>query len=793
MSVFWVNLSAQKVGVVISGGGAKGLYHIGILKALEENNIPIDYISGTSMGAIVAGLYASGYTPWEIEKIAVGPEIPIWVSGKMAPEYMYFYNKMPDRPTMISVELNIQDIIKSLVSKKTETGKEGVQNYYGGADVNSISNLIPSTQLDVGLMQYFSGANAVAKENFDSLYVPFRCVSFDAVTKTQRVWDNGNLSLAVRASMAIPIVFSPVIIDSAVMFDGSINNNFPWKESVEAWNPDFMIGGRCVSGDVLDVSTSMGQAMALMISPTDYNLPDSLGVMIARAVNVGALDFSKAQSIIDMGYADAMEMMPIILERTPYFISKEERDKKRMAFKRKTPVLVFDEVQLQNALRVHINGGDSIAKNIVKQVKKDSVHQAKFEKRQAKVYQKNKSEVIDVEEFKHRYYRIITEGAAKSTFPYANYVDSLGLFDFDVDLSKTPSLGVRAGLSISSATINQGYLGLSYLTSKKNTSFYNIDGYVGAFYNSAQLSHRVNFYNEERDLYLYSTMTFNNYNFEKSNNQRYSYDAAFNKGKDNLNEYYISSLLGMPLGVNYKFETRLALGMNHFSNVLIYNGGDNAQTEMITKSKVRFSSLNSRISSYSLNNLNYPTLGTSQSFSISFTHTGESVDAQISNDSSVKHSYTDSYWGVLKYSRKQYFKLSKSFSLGYLVEGVFGVEPSMSSNAWYDIAPIFQPTLFSKTVFFDEFKSYNYIAFGIMPSWLITDKLELRAEAFGYLGDVFYNTSSMSYVVSAALKYSLPFADLSVSYNRLGISESKKDFFIFSVGVMLFNPRGIIY
>ncbi len=79
LSILSLGLRAQSIGVVFSGGGAKGLYHIGILKALEENRIPIDYISGTSQGAIVAGLYASGYSPAEIEQIFVSDQVRTWL------------------------------------------------------------------------------------------------------------------------------------------------------------------------------------------------------------------------------------------------------------------------------------------------------------------------------------------------------------------------------------------------------------------------------------------------------------------------------------------------------------------------------------------------------------------------------------------------------------------------------------------------------------------------------------------------------------------------------------------
>src|SRR6476620_6764508 len=103
--VHFFSASAQKVGLVFSGGGAKGLAHIGVLKALEENNIPIDYIVGTSMGGIVGGMYASGYSPAEIEKIALSTDFQDWVSGSFKNNYRYFFNKKPENPSFLTAKL----------------------------------------------------------------------------------------------------------------------------------------------------------------------------------------------------------------------------------------------------------------------------------------------------------------------------------------------------------------------------------------------------------------------------------------------------------------------------------------------------------------------------------------------------------------------------------------------------------------------------------------------------------------------------------------------------------------
>ena len=97
-----LSAGAQKVGLVMSGGGAKGLYHIGVMKALEENGIPIDYVSGTSMGSIIAGLYAIGYTPDQMAELFKSDRISYWMSGRIESEYLYYFKQRRPSAAMVT-------------------------------------------------------------------------------------------------------------------------------------------------------------------------------------------------------------------------------------------------------------------------------------------------------------------------------------------------------------------------------------------------------------------------------------------------------------------------------------------------------------------------------------------------------------------------------------------------------------------------------------------------------------------------------------------------------------------
>lgn len=104
--MFLPSVSAQKVGLVLSGGGAKGMTHIGIIRALEENDIPIDYITGTSMGAIIGSLYAMGYSPDEMEALLRSPDFKSWYSGTVEPKYAYYFKKSRATPEFFNIRFH---------------------------------------------------------------------------------------------------------------------------------------------------------------------------------------------------------------------------------------------------------------------------------------------------------------------------------------------------------------------------------------------------------------------------------------------------------------------------------------------------------------------------------------------------------------------------------------------------------------------------------------------------------------------------------------------------------------
>ena len=166
----------------MSGGGAKGACHIGFLKALEEHNIPVDYVAGTSMGAIIAGLYAAGCTPDEMAYFVAAPEFQDWADGVINPNYIYFYKKEEGNASMVRLNFDYTDSFKARIP----------------------TNLVSPYEMDYQFMEVFASANAAAGGNCDSLFVPFRCIASGITQNKAAILRDGDLSMAIRASMTFP-------------------------------------------------------------------------------------------------------------------------------------------------------------------------------------------------------------------------------------------------------------------------------------------------------------------------------------------------------------------------------------------------------------------------------------------------------------------------------------------------------------------------------------------------------------------------------------------------------------
>ena len=238
--VLTFQIQAQKVGLVLSGGGAKGLTHIGIIRALEENHIPIDYIAGTSMGAIVGSLYAMGYSPDDMERLLKSDSFKRWYTGNIEEKYIYYFKKNPPTPEFLNIRVSLKNPLHKVKTQFLP------------------SSVVDPLQMNLAFLELFGQATAACNNDFNQLFVPFRCVASDVYNKRPMIFEKGDLGDAVRASMSFPAMFKPIEIDSTLVYDGGIYNNFPVNVMVNDFHPDVIIGsvvssnpGKPQEGDIM--------------------------------------------------------------------------------------------------------------------------------------------------------------------------------------------------------------------------------------------------------------------------------------------------------------------------------------------------------------------------------------------------------------------------------------------------------------------------------------------------------------------------------------------------------------
>ncbi|MHC8315556.1 patatin-like phospholipase family protein [Pseudomonas sp. LB3P31] len=275
-----------KVGLVLSGGAARGLAHIGVLKALEEQGIQIDAIAGTSMGAVVGGLYASGYKIDELEKLALNIDWQQALSDAPPRADVPFRRKQDDRDFLVKQKLSFRD-----------DGSLGLP--LGVIQGQNLALMLESLL-----------AHASDTRDFDKLPIPFRAVATDIASGEKVVFRKGHLPQVIRASMSIPAVFAPVELDGRLLVDGGMTDNIPLDVAremgvdvaivVDIGTP---LRSRKELATVVDV---LNQSITLM---TRRNSEEQLAALHKDDILIqpslasfGVTDFGRAEEMIDAGY-----------------------------------------------------------------------------------------------------------------------------------------------------------------------------------------------------------------------------------------------------------------------------------------------------------------------------------------------------------------------------------------------------------------------------------------------------------------------------------------------------------
>ncbi|MBO6117966.1 MAG: patatin-like phospholipase family protein [Bacteroidales bacterium] len=683
-----------KIGLVLSGGGAKGLAHIGVLKALEQNNIPIDYIAGTSMGAIIGGLYASGYSPEEIEQIFYSEELNEWLSSKIADKYKSYLHLPSSSSALLSVGFDIDRNFKAEIPL----------------------SLINPIQMDFAFNQFFASANEACGEDFGKLMIPFFCIASDVGQRKQVLLDHGNLGRCIRASMTFPFFFSPIDIDGHLLCDGGVYNNFPSYEMMELYNPDILIGVKVAGNfDEPNAEDLVLYIENMVAVDSRYDLPCQRSLMIEPDMSfVDIMDFSKRQQCIQMGYLSACEKADSI--KLLLGVDSLQQDyngiRQRFNAKKKHPVLGNILVHgVDEKAAVHID------KLLTMNLNKDSIY---------------------LEDIKPNYLTVADLPAVSSLNSQVYYDNFLKTFILDVNVKTKNLLIAKVGGILSTDPISNMFVGLEYNFFHRYAYKMQINGYFGRYYAASGLDFRMDIPNRTFPFYLKGEININRWNYFRNRTGLFEYSA---------NNYLVQReadiqlKFGVPAGRRGKIELKTGIGFTndkYFNNNLISSYDTNDVTTFQNFVAGVLFEINT------LNNDIYPTRGSFIKFNMQLVTGKEEFipGTTYTYDPSLYQGnvlYSKNHsWAQAQLETKFFKNVTERYSAGLITkyfhsfQELFSTRRSSLLNAGY-----FAPTLETFTRFYPEYRANQFAAAGTEQSFKIGSSFlgetSLRGGLYGFL------------------------------------------------------------
>jgi NTE family protein len=755
--IFFYPAYSQKVGLVLSGGGAKGALHIGIIKALEDNDIPIDYVAGTSVGAIVGSLYAMGYSPEEMLDLFTSEEFHLWQSGKVEEDYQYYFRKKPNRPDFVHFKIPIRDSIGI---------RTALLPY----------SLINPIQMNQAFLHLFTQASAQCDNDFNKLFVPFLCVASDVYHKEPVIFRTGNLGDAVRASMTFPLVFKPIFKtisnENVPLFDGGIYDNFPINPMKKAFCPDFIIGSSVAGGKIKNPS-EMGLyelVENMVMQQTLYRVDPEDGIMMNFTLeDVSLLEFDKAKMLFNMGYKTTIEMVDSIKGRISRRVPLREVTERRKEYKSKLPPLVFRHI--------YINGINDTQEQYIE----NQIH-------------RNDEENFTIEDFKKTYFLLLSNSKIKEISPHATWDPENNTFDLYLDIQVKDEIEISFGGNISSMSANQLYLGLGYQSLTELSAEFNLDMQVGNTYNGVVLSGRVEVPSSV-SLDVSGLFAYNYRKYYESEKLFIDTDVStFIRQRETFGKLSI----GFPF-VN-KAKMDIQIGYGHLEDKYYQNIQVPYSENSFDKSVYNLFSLGIYYNKYTLDAKQYPIQGQDHHVYAQYISGKENYTMAKSDFSKTSHYQS---WIQLDAMLYNIHSMNRKFNLGYLLQGVVSSKNLFSNYTASALqAPAYTPTPHSKLVFNEAFRANQFLAGGIIPIWKINSTFHLRGDFHGfipvyplkrgereaaYYGKLFTNPA---YFGEVSLVTQLPFMSIALFSNYYNYPKNNWNFGL-NIGYLIFGPKFI--
>lgn len=748
---------AQKVALVLSGGAAKGLAHIGVLKALEEHEVPIDFIVGTSMGGIVGGFYAAGYSPQEMEAIVLSEDFLRWIRGLPERGHNYYYYYQDDIPGFINLNL-------SLDSART---------------FQFNSTLANDVSLNYALNEKLAQASAICGNHFDSLFVPLRVVAADVFTQSPVILKSGILSEAIRATLTVPLFYAPIKVDNRYLFDGGIYNNFPVNVANEEFNPDILIGSNVSSKIFKEYPYGRDDKLIgrfLLYMLLDNSDPEELGqngIYIEPDIRgYTGFEFEKAKALIDSGYRETIRLIPAIKACVAASRSVEEVNRRREAFKQKARPERYGQLQF-NEFTVR---QQRYIRRIFNDPPKTGYHSP--------------------QDIKSGYFKLVTEPFFSSIYPSITYnqVDSV----FHLNLTRRPqrNFNISFGGVAASRNISNIYLGINYYYFSRALTHIYAGFQSGSFYQSFFTNARID-YSQLGRFYVQPEIVHSTFDYLEST------DLLKKTSPTVLNRFdrRVSVDLGWPVGDRFRAMLRgTALNnRDRYSNRSIFTSIDTLDVLRISGFRTDLS-----LTSSTLDRRQYPSAGRSFELTASWFSVKEKYEpGSTAHPSLFGLPDRQHEWFRLKLSIEHYVNKGK-YRLGYFAESVFSNQPPFRNFTGTLInAPAFLPFQDSRTLLLENFRAFNYVAIGLRQIFIIRpDILDFRLTGAVFKPwEVLRQGSQQEAILlrqdktvfaaaSAGPVYHSPLGpvSLSVNYyddqrNRLGV--------LLHVGFLLFNRHSL--
>ncbi len=743
--------NAQSVGLVLSGGGVRGMAHIGVLKALEENHIPIDYITGTSAGALVGSLYASGLTPDQIEQMVTSTDFVKTVSGKFSEDNLYYFKSDPLDAGWISIKLIIDSTFRTQLP----------------------SNVVNPAEINYGLMQSMASPIAVANYNFDSLLVPFRCVSADITAKKPIVFSKGDLAFAVRASMAYPFYYAPVLVGDNILYDGGIYNNFPSDIMLNDFNPDVIIGVSAAGlPDIPNEGNFLSQLKTMITHTTNTTLPRVQDFLIEPNIkSIGSLSFDlyNIKNAIDSGYNATIINIPAL----------------KLAIKRQDNIteLATKRRKLQEScFNISIDG------IYVYGVSEDEA-----------IYIRKtlnpRNQCMSLQQLKKNWFKLVADDNQRYIFPRLIFNKETGNYDLHLDVKKNKGIFLDFGGNVSSRPTNTGFIGIQHNIWGRNSLKINGNIYFGKFYNSGQIRLRYDLPGKF-PIYLEPLATVNQWDYYKSSN-------AFNQDvKPSFLVQYDRSY-GISIGMPIRNKGKLMGGSNWFKlKDRYYLTRSFSESDTTDQSSFEGISCFLKFERNTLNRKLYANEGTYFELRLRYTR---GTEITTPGNKGILSKYPDQFheWfsALLKYDN--YFAKIGRYKIGASFEATISKQDFFSTYiASVSEAPTYQPLLDMQTQFLEFFHAHNYAGVGIKNIVSISNNIDIRLE--GYLfqpyreilldnnykakyGGVF----EKRYLVGTINPvYNSPIGPISLSLNYY-YKRDKPIALMFHIGYILFNKKAL--